>query len=60
MADRDGPKVLTDATSLSWIYASRLGLPSHSLDQIAAGQFPRLAGPEEVTAMLRGGRGRLQ
>jgi soluble lytic murein transglycosylase len=44
----------------SWIYASRLGLPSHSLDQIAAGEFPRFAGPEEVVAMLRkGARGRL-
>ena len=43
----------------SWIYASRLGLPSRSLDQIAAGEFPRFAGPEEVTAMLRRGRGRL-
>ena len=42
----------------SWIYASRLGLPSRSLDQIAAGEFPRFAGPEEVTAMLRQGRGR--
>ena len=43
----------------SWIYASRLGLPSRSLDQIAAGEFPRFAGPDEVTAMLRRGRGRL-
>ena len=43
----------------SWIYASRLGLPSRSLDQIAAGEFPRFAGAEEVTAMLRRGRGRL-
>jgi soluble lytic murein transglycosylase-like protein len=42
----------------SWIYASRLGLPSRSLDQIAAGEFPRFAGPEEVTAMMRRGRGR--
>ncbi|WP_240048345.1 lytic transglycosylase domain-containing protein [Crenalkalicoccus roseus] len=37
----------------SWIYASRLGLPAPSLDQLAAGSFPRLAGAEEVTAMLR-------
>ena len=44
----------------SWIYASRLGLPSRSLDQIAAGEFPRFAGPEEVTAMLRQGRARLR
>ena len=42
----------------SWIDASRLGLPSRSLDQIAAGEFPRFAGPEEVTAMLRRGRPR--
>lgn len=37
----------------SWIYASRLGLPAPSLDALAAGQFPRFAGPEEVAAMLR-------
>jgi soluble lytic murein transglycosylase-like protein len=37
----------------SWIYASRLGLPAPSLDALAAGQFPRFAGPEEVEAMLR-------
>jgi soluble lytic murein transglycosylase-like protein len=42
----------------SWIYASRLKLPSRSLDQIAAGEFPRFAGPDEVTAMLRRGRAR--
>jgi soluble lytic murein transglycosylase len=45
--------------AFSWIYASRLGLPARSLDQIAAGEFPRFAGPDEVTAMLRRGRGRL-
>ncbi|MFL1461938.1 transglycosylase SLT domain-containing protein [Roseococcus sp. DSY-14] len=39
--------------TFSWIYASRLGLPAHSLDAIAGGQFPRFAGPEEVVAMLR-------
>ncbi|MCK8784654.1 lytic transglycosylase domain-containing protein [Roseomonas sp. NAR14] len=37
----------------SWIYASRLGLPAPSLDQLAAGAFPRIAGAEEVEAMLR-------
>ena len=37
----------------SWIYASRLGLPAPSLDQLAAGSAPRFAGPEDVTAMLR-------
>lgn len=42
----------------SWIYASRLGLPSRSLDQIAAGEFPRFAGPDEVAGMLRRGRDR--
>ncbi|RYI99781.1 MAG: lytic transglycosylase domain-containing protein, partial [Acetobacteraceae bacterium] len=37
----------------SWIYASRLGLPVPSLDQLAAGSFPKFARPEDVTAMLR-------
>ena len=37
----------------SWIYASRLGLPAPSLDQLAAGNFPKFAGTDEVTAMLR-------
>ena len=37
----------------SWIYASRLGLPAPSLDRLAAGGFPKFAGPEEVTGMLR-------
>ena len=36
----------------SWIYASRLGLPSPSLDQLAAGHFPRFVGPAEVERML--------
>jgi soluble lytic murein transglycosylase-like protein len=36
----------------SWIYASRLGLPAPSLDALAAGRFPRFAGPEEIAAML--------
>jgi soluble lytic murein transglycosylase-like protein len=39
--------------TFSWIYASRLGLPAPSLDQLAAGSFPRFSPPEEVTAMLR-------
>jgi soluble lytic murein transglycosylase-like protein len=39
----------------SWIYASRLGLPAPSLDELAAGSFPKFAGPEAVTAMLRRG-----
>ncbi len=37
----------------SWIYASRLGLPAPTLDQLASGSFPRFAQPDEVTAMLR-------
>jgi soluble lytic murein transglycosylase-like protein len=36
----------------SWIYASRLGLPSPSLDQLAAGRFPRFLGAEEITAIM--------
>jgi soluble lytic murein transglycosylase-like protein len=39
--------------TFKWIYASRLGLPQRSLDQIAGGGFPHFASPEEVTAMLR-------
>jgi soluble lytic murein transglycosylase-like protein len=35
----------------SWIYAARLGLPSPSLDALAAGRFPRFAETEEVAAM---------
>jgi len=71
-AHRDDPFLFIEAIPLdetrayvqqvlaySWIYASRLKLPSRSLDQIAAGEFPRFAGPEEVTAMLRRGRGRV-
>ncbi len=37
----------------SWIYASRLGLPAPSLDQLAAGGFPRFSETEDVVAMLR-------
>jgi len=39
--------------TFQWIYASRLGLPQRSLDQIAGGAFPTFAGTDEVTAMLR-------
>lgn len=39
----------------SWIYASRLRLPSPSLEALARGEFPRFASVEEVTAMLRSG-----
>jgi soluble lytic murein transglycosylase-like protein len=39
--------------AFSWIYAHRLDLPAPSLDALASGQFPRFAGVEEVTAMLR-------
>lgn len=44
----------------SWIYANRLGLPAPSLDQLAAGTFPRFAQPEEVVAMLGARARRLQ
>lgn len=44
----------------SWIYASRLGLPAPTLDQLAAGNYPRFAQPDEVTAMLRDRSRRLQ
>ncbi|UFN50335.1 lytic transglycosylase domain-containing protein [Roseomonas sp. OT10] len=37
----------------SWIYASRLGLPSPSLDALAAGAFPRFTSAEEVARMVR-------
>lgn len=41
----------------SWIYAARLGLPSASLDALAAGQFPRFvdtgAAPQLVAATRR-------
>ncbi len=36
----------------SWIYATRLGLPSPSLDAMAAGRFPRFADVEDVAAMV--------
>ncbi len=32
----------------SWIYATRLGIPSPSLDDVAAGRFPRFMEPTEV------------
>jgi soluble lytic murein transglycosylase-like protein len=42
----------------SWIYASRLNMPAPSLDSLAAGRFPRFAGPSEVAAMLERGAAR--
>ena len=42
------PRVL----AYSWIYADRLGLPSPSLDALAAGRFPRFPEPDEVTAWV--------
>ena len=36
----------------SWIYAARLNLPAPSLDMLAAGQFPRFAGVEEVAQWM--------
>jgi soluble lytic murein transglycosylase len=44
---------VTRVITFSWIYAHRLGLPTPSLDQIAAGGFPSFASVDEVTAMLR-------
>ncbi|WP_270936575.1 lytic transglycosylase domain-containing protein, partial [Falsiroseomonas oryzae] len=40
----------------SWIYAARLGFASPSLDEIAAGRFPRFLEAEEVAALVRVGR----
>jgi soluble lytic murein transglycosylase-like protein len=36
----------------SWIYASRLGLPAPSLDQLVQGEFPRFLSTQEVVALL--------
>lgn len=36
----------------SWIYASRLGLPAPSLDQLVQGEFPRFLSTQEVVAIL--------
>ena len=36
----------------SWIYAARLGLAAPSLDELAAGRFPRLGGTAAVAAMV--------
>jgi soluble lytic murein transglycosylase-like protein len=36
----------------SWIYASRLGLPAPSLDQLVQGEFPRFMSPDDVVTML--------
>jgi soluble lytic murein transglycosylase-like protein len=36
----------------SWIYATRLGLPSPSLDAMATGRFPQFQGAPAVAAML--------
>jgi soluble lytic murein transglycosylase len=37
----------------SWIYASRLGLPAPSLDQLAAGSFPKFTQGPELLALLK-------
>ncbi|WP_241665408.1 lytic transglycosylase domain-containing protein [Teichococcus oryzae] len=37
--------------SYSWIYASRLGLPSPSLDDMAQGEFPRFRGAAAITTL---------
>jgi soluble lytic murein transglycosylase-like protein len=44
----------------SWIYASRLGLPAPSLDQLVQGEFPRFLSTQEVVAMLGGAPARLR
>ena len=36
----------------SWIYASRLGLPAPSLDELVQGESPRFMSPQEVVALL--------
>jgi soluble lytic murein transglycosylase-like protein len=36
----------------SWIYAARLGVPAPSLDQLAAGQFPRFLEAREVAELI--------
>ncbi|MCR0983230.1 lytic transglycosylase domain-containing protein [Roseomonas populi] len=41
----------------SWIYASRLGLPSPSLDALAAGSAPRFLGVEELARIVARNRG---
>ncbi|WP_426959453.1 transglycosylase SLT domain-containing protein [Muricoccus radiodurans] len=40
----------------SFIYASRLGLPSPSLDALAAGSAPRFVGVEELARLVARGR----
>ncbi len=40
----------------SWIYAARLGVPAPSLDQLAAGQFPRFLETSEVAELIPGRR----
>jgi soluble lytic murein transglycosylase-like protein len=41
----------------SWIYASRLGLPSPSLDALAAGSAPRFVGVDELARLVARNRG---
>jgi soluble lytic murein transglycosylase-like protein len=41
----------------SWIYASRLGLPSPSLDALAAGSSPRFLGVDELARLVARNRG---
>lgn len=41
----------------SWIYASRLGLPSPSLDALAAGNAPRFLGVDELARLVARNRG---
>ena len=63
---RDDPFLFTEAIPIdetrlyvqkvlanSWIYASRLGLPTPSLDQLAAGSFPKFTQGPELLALLK-------
>jgi soluble lytic murein transglycosylase-like protein len=65
MRDRDDPLLYLEAIPLretrafvqhaltyAWIYAARLRLPSPSLDQMAAGAFPRFTAPAEAETVV--------
>jgi soluble lytic murein transglycosylase len=42
---RETRRFVERALTYTWIYAARLGLPARSLDEIAAGHFPRFDAP---------------
>ncbi len=65
MRDRDDPLLFIEAIPLretrafvqraltyAWIYAARLRLPSPSLDQMAAGAFPRFTPPAKTETVV--------